>query len=349
MKRPRCGKCPASILSVLLILPILATFTIATPVVGSEKHESSQLDTSESRPDLSSGTTGSEEEITTQFFTVVFDGRVTRVSISPAGAVEEAVKASSPDGRHTLDISSGTIAHGRDGNPINLIQINETQIPQVPDGKVAISKAFDFKPDGVIFSKPVVISLGYDINQLPKNIASVDLAYYSADLKWVELKAKSGSVAEAGKASSLVDHFTTYAVLASKTPAAFKAKNLCISPSSTRTWGIFAFAVRTGTNANVSVDVVNEGGQKGNYLAVLKVNGKEIEKKSVLLEPNLGSKVHFELVGMSQGHYSIEVGGLTGEFRGTLWINWWLIVGVILGTAAVYWLFRRLFFRANSI
>jgi hypothetical protein len=295
-----------------MVLPILATFTIATVVEGSEKHELSQLTTS-SRSIYHPGLRALRK-IKLHSFRVDFEGKITRVPMGPSGEAEETVKASSPDGRHTLEIFSGTIARGRDGKIVNLVQINETQLPPLPDGKVAMSKAYDFKPDGVIFSTPVVISLGYDINHLPKKVASVDLAYYSADLKWVELKANSGSVAEAGKTSSPVDHLTTYAVLASKMPAVFKAKNLSISPSSTRTWGIFAFAVRTGTNANISVDVVNEGGQKGNYSAVLKVNGKEIEKKSVLLEPNQGNKVHFELVGISRGHYSIEVGGLTGEF-----------------------------------
>jgi hypothetical protein len=284
-------------------------------------------------------------EDNTQFLTVDFQGKITRVPLDSSGAITESIEVTSQDGIYTLNIPSGTVSRAPDGSIVDLIRINKTPVPDISEDKLVLSDALSCQPDGISFSKPVVVTLGYDINQLSERIQSINIACYTADLEWVELSAASGKVAGSGQATASIDHFATYALIAKRVPASFQTNHLTISPSSTKSWGAFALWMSTGRNALISLDVTNKGGYPGDYSARLNVNGKMIEEKVISLEPDQNGKLYFEISGMSPGEYSIEVGGLTGEFQAAIWINWWLIAGLVLGLAALYWLLRRYVFR----
>ena len=146
-------------------------------------------------------------------------------------------------------------------------------------------------------------------------------------------------VAELGKISAAVDHFTTFAVLASYSPPAFKLSNLSITPSS-EYWRLLALAERTGETVTITLDVMNNGGQQGTYTAILKVNGKIREVKVISLEPGQTQNIDFIVAGNEPGSYLVEIGDLSGEFESALWIKWWLISGFVVASAFLLWLIR---------
>lgn len=100
-----------------------------------------------------------------------------------------------------------------------LIEIRQAaEVPTLPQNKELVGTAYNFEPSGIVFDKPVHLTLGYEVDQLPQNVISVKLAYYSSQSGWVSLEPESGRVAEVGKASADVGHLTIFAVLAEVSP-----------------------------------------------------------------------------------------------------------------------------------
>jgi len=98
---------------------------------------------------------------------------------------------------------------------VTLIEVKEELVvPALPHNKKLVGTAYNFEPSGAVFDKPVYLALGYDIDQLPQNVTSVKLAYYSTQSEWVSLEPDSGRVAEVGTTGAAVEHFTIFAVLA---------------------------------------------------------------------------------------------------------------------------------------
>lgn len=271
------------------------------------------------------------------YFTVDFQGRITRVPVSSEGAIQNSIYAPSPDGAHLFTMPQGTITLDKVGNIIKLITIRDTQMPSLNETQVSLGLAYDFEPSGVTFSQPVVITLGYDLNQVPNKIESINLAYYS-ESGWIGLAGLPGTIAEAGKVSAPVQHFSTYAVIAKKLPASFRASNLVIKPSENTYWQGLPFIIVKGDKAEISVEVLNNGGVNGDYTGVLKLNDKAFSQQVITLIPDQNGKLIFNATDLKSGNYRVEIGGLTGTLSSTLWINWWLLSGLIIALAAVIWL-----------
>ena len=90
----------------------------------------------------------------------------------------------------------------------------------------------------------------------------------------------------------------------STTPAAFTENNLSISPTK----------AEVGETVTISFDVTNSGGSSGSYAAILRINGSEVETKSVVLNAGESQEVSFTVVKESIGTYAVEVGGLVDTF-----------------------------------
>jgi hypothetical protein len=130
------------------------------------------------------------------------------------------LEAPSPDARHILILDKDTRTVDAQGEVVRLIEIRPAkEVPTLPQNKKLVGIVYNFEPSGSIFDKPVYLTLGYDVNQLPQNVTSVKLAYYNSQSGWVILEPESGRVAEVGKASAAVNHFTLFAVLADVSPA----------------------------------------------------------------------------------------------------------------------------------
>ena len=280
-----------------------------------------------------------------EYFTVDFLGQITNEPISDSGQLLNSLKAPNPDGAHLFEMGKGTRTQDNEGSVVTLIKIRKAaKVPAVSDNIEVVGDAYDFEPSGINFNKPIKLTLGYDINQLPEYVTSITLAYYTTESDWIELEAESGKVAEVGKLTAPVDHFTIFAVLAETNPATFRLSNLTITPSVSKFWRILTFGVRTGKSAIISVEVTNHGGQRGNYTAILTMNGLAVEKKEISLNPGESQKLDFALIENEPGRYIVQIGDLSGELSSDSRINWWLILGLVAAFLGIGWLVKKYVF-----
>jgi uncharacterized repeat protein (TIGR01451 family) len=296
----------------------------------------------------------SSTETTPNYFTVDFLGKITQELATSDGRPIKSMSAPSPDGIHLLEIEANTGASDNAGITVTLLEIREAEVPELPENTKLIGKAYEFKPSGTVFDRPVRLTLGYNVNELPDRVTSVGAAYFTTEDGWTYLDTETTSVAELGKLTAPVNHFTVFAVLATvgaeppppeptstTTPepepepepepgpseALFQVRNLSITPIVTRFFENFAYIVRTGEEALITVEVTNNGGQTGSYAAILIINGVERERTEVTLEPGKTRKVSFTTTDNEPGTYNVVIGDVTGDFLSRLWINWWLIGG----------------------
>jgi hypothetical protein len=298
--------------------------------------------------------------------TVDFLGRITKARLSSTRQILTPLEAQSPDGSHLIQMKKGTKAVDAQGRIVRFIEIIEAEtLPELPPNTVVLGKAYEFRPSGITFNIPFALTLSYDVNELPENVISVVLAYYTADSGWAGLPALEGVVlAELGKLTAVVDHFTVFAILATDVPfpgppfyvpiyvptsphlappppsltptrppvspslAAFETRNLTIIPSVDKILDTFTFVTKVGETCTIAIDIVNYGGQTGQYDATLMVNGIPLEVKQVSIEPGQSKRIEFTIFDNGPGSYVVEVGGQRTEFESYVWINWWLISGL---------------------
>jgi len=168
---------------------------------------------------------------------------------------------------------------------------------------------------------------------------SVNLAYYSIESGWIEVKSESDVVAELGQVTAPIDHFTTFAILAKlPAPAAFELSNLSITTSERKIWELVPLVVRTGKEATITVDATNNGGIPDNYVAILKINDVAKESRVISIEPGQTQKIVFTVEDNEPGTYVVEIGNLSGEFESALRTNWWLILGLAAAFGLILWL-----------
>ena len=163
-----------------------------------------------------SGGGGGIPPLTTNLF-----GKTAETNINYSGIVSKEIKATSADGRLTIDIPKGTKALNKNGSPLySLTAKSNDSPPGPPEGSNIIGLAYDFGPDGATFQPAITFTWSYDPATLPKGVAAKNLviAYYDATAKkWIEV---AGEVDTANnKVTANVTHFTTYAMLGTVTPA----------------------------------------------------------------------------------------------------------------------------------
>lgn len=287
-----------------------------------------------------------------------FLGKITRETADSYGRPIKRIEAPSPDGIHLLEIEALTSASDNASNIVTLIEIREAPAPELPENTRLVGKAYEFNPSGTVFDKPIRLTLGYNVNELPDQVTSVGAAYYTTKDGWIYLETETTSVAELGKLTAPINHFTVFAVLAKVAitpeitppteptpeteptiiPASFNLSNLTITPSVSKFFDKISYIVRTGEEAIITVDVTNNGGQPGSYAVVIILNQTERERKEITLEPGQSQTVSFTVTGNEPGSYTVFIGDLTGDFLSDLWINWWLFAGSIGVIILIIWL-----------
>jgi uncharacterized repeat protein (TIGR01451 family) len=296
-----------------------------------------------------------------QYFVVDFLGEITEEIATGDGRPTNDMAAPDPDGIHLLEIKALTGAVAL-GNTVTRIEIREVASPELPENTQLIGKAYEFKPSMTVFDKPVRLTLGYNVNELPEGVTSVGVAFYNPVVGWTYLEAEATSVAELGKLTAPVNHFTIFAILAEvpasepepepkpepeptpepepelPEPASFGLSNLTITLSEYRVFEQLTYYLRTGAEATITAEITNSGGQTGNYRAVLILNGLEQQGITVTLEPGQTQTVVFDIVAPQTGTYTVAIGELTGEFVSELWVNWWLIAGSGAAVILLAWL-----------
>jgi phosphatidylglycerophosphate synthase len=289
-----------------------------------------------------------------QYFIVDFLGKITREVATSDGRPVKNMAAPSPDGLHLLEIEALTGASVNE-TTVTLLEIREAQAPPLPENTQLVGQALEFTPSGTVFDKPIKLTLGYNVSDLPEGVISVGAAYYTSQDGWVYLDTQSTSVAELGKLTASLNHFTIFAVLAKVTPpqpslipAQFNLNNLSITTSVHRIFEKITYIIRTGEDAFISADVTNNGVQTGTYTAILMINGTERGRKDITLETGQTSTVSFTVTGNERGTYTVVIGTLSGEFVSDLWINWWLIVATIALIILIIWLIRYIIKRRKQ-
>jgi hypothetical protein len=127
------------------------------------------------------------------------------------GVLQEEADDSSPAGNVNVNIPSGAVILGPDGQPIDDFIVTAVDpLPDPPEGGHVLA-AFDFEPNGATFSPGMQITIAFD----PSEVAAgeeVVIGYYNEDTGAWEFI--TGVVNPDGTATFTVNHFSIYAVLA---------------------------------------------------------------------------------------------------------------------------------------
>ena len=88
----------------------------------------------------------------------------------------------------------------------------------------------------------------------------------------------------------------------------------------------------------ITADVTNSGGQEGSYTVILKINGETQATTEITLGAGESEQVDFTVSDNQAGHYLVVLGSLSGEFVSSLWLNWWVIGGIVAALILLGWL-----------
>jgi hypothetical protein len=278
-----------------------------------------------------------------------------------------------PDNQNFLSIDRGTPVICGDcvgcGSYPLLVEITETDdFPPAPEGTeiVAAYECLGYKGgklcSHVTFGKPIVLLLKYDPDALDEDVASVFIARYNPELGEWEPLPPTGGVAAIGELGVFTSMFSTFAVIAELSqpsppeppapppsptpeppppplpPAHFVASGLNITTDKDVTGiGNMIFVIKAGESVKISANVANDGGQSGDYAAVLRINGETKSTREITLGPGQGQELVFNIASLKPGKYVAQIDDLTGEFTVVRWTNWPLIAGLATAFGLLVW------------
>jgi hypothetical protein len=245
---------------------------------------------------------------------------------------------------HNLLLERGTHAPVVGERTYYLIVVRELEeIPPVPENYEAIV-VFNITPADAEFDRDIFLTLGLDEAQLPESALNVTMAYYDdVNGVWVPLEYEAGGPSGVAELtlSAPINHFSVFGVLAELAPppppAHFVATGLSIEPSVEKIWEAVPFVTKTGQSVIITFNLANDGGQEGTYTVVLKLNGQIVDTNTVTLAAEQSKPVTFTRSGLDYGDYDVEVAGLSDTFTASRIINWWLIIGIIVGLGLIIW------------
>ncbi|MDD4984780.1 MAG: hypothetical protein PHQ43_03165 [Dehalococcoidales bacterium] len=243
---------------------------------------------------------GGTPQINTNFF-----GTTGSFNTNSSGVIQTEIKATSADGKLTIDIPVGTKALDKYGNPLTSVTASINSNPPLPPANAnIIGLAYNFLPAGATFVPAITFTWSYDPATLA-GVAEEDLviAYYdTATGEWVELPCVVDEANNEIIAS--VSHYTTFAIIGALKPAAFTLSSLVVSP----------VQVAPGEKVDINLSVANTGGTEGSYTVVLNINGVKEAEKSVTVAAGSIQTVSFSVTKEKAGSYSVAVDGLNGSF-----------------------------------
>jgi hypothetical protein len=234
-----------------------------------------------------------------------FMGEKTRIKINPDGTLQDDVTLTSPDGDWKLEIAKDTQILTADGEAAGEIVAREIteELPPPPDGTIA--KAFELGPSGITFDPPATLKLTLPASELPENVSSVVIAYYSSETGWTEIQTEWNRTDDVVIATVQIVHFTPFAVIYQLIPPPV----LTISDLT-----IFPAQVEPEQEVVITTVVTNSGGSTGNYIVWLKINGMTKTSKRIYVDADTSIVVDFTITREEKGTYQVDVNGLTGEF-----------------------------------
>ncbi|MBA7635594.1 hypothetical protein ES703_43198 [subsurface metagenome] len=276
--------------------------------------------------------------VCSETFVVDFLGEITRGPMQPNGRLCEDLEAPCPDAMHLLEMRKNTRTVDSEGGVVRRIEITEATAPSLPPDSVLVGNAYEFSPSGITFDRSISLTLSYPVGELPVDTLSVAMAYYSEGTGWTVVEAESSQVAEIGSLTSLIDHFSIFAIIAEVPPPELTVADLMVSPEE----------VSPGEDVTISVLVANTGGSTGSVSVVLRVGGEVEDTVEVILAPGASETITFSVTRDEADTYGVTVNGLSGSFTVTeAPFPWWAVgLGAGLGAfllaagASYVWVWR---------
>jgi hypothetical protein len=138
--------------------------------------------------------------------------------ITPDGNVILDSLLISTDGHVSLFLPTGTKILNAQGNPLTSISVVIAPTPPGAPPDRLILSAYDFGLSGATFTPPLILTLSYDPQALPKGSLENDLyiAYWNGS-RWVALSSTVDT--NAHTVSAAISDFTDFAVMARLAPA----------------------------------------------------------------------------------------------------------------------------------
>ena len=274
-------------------------------------------------------TPGGEVPVATAILETSMLGDQNKFEISTEGLVLEPLSLADPGGLFTVALDSGTRMITGDGAVPDRFELTIVEEPVIPadkmavidgktvlDNRVLLSPIYRFTSyvNGAVapvtyFDPAATLIVNYDTDNLPENILTPFVAYYTADGGLIPIEQPPGSAFEIGRAKAQIGHASLFVVAAEllppppPLPARFEVGDLRISSR-----------VAPGQPVIVSLNVANEGETGGSYELYLKIDGIVKMIKRVTLSAMDSQTISFEISDIAVGEHKINVAGLTGQF-----------------------------------
>ncbi|MDD1746288.1 MAG: hypothetical protein LUQ16_00835 [Methanomassiliicoccales archaeon] len=264
-------------------------------------------------------------------------GRITTALLDNEGRATSQVVAFDEARSVSLTIPEGARCVSEDNGTISSIVISKDEgaLP-VEAGQALIGPVYSIdafvsseEQAQVFLDIPATLRINYDPALLPSITETIGLYMHLEGSSWVPLTMAVDSPSYIGQCASIINRSGQVGVIASFDPlesAYFLPSSLTIDPSRQVWWDPIIFASRVGKVIKVTVMLTNIGQVGGVENVTLLVNGNEVEVEQVALGPLETREVTFDLSGMDEGDYEIEVSGLSGHVAVGTDVNWWLII-----------------------
>lgn len=229
--------------------------------------------------------------------------------VTTTGRFLTSITAFSDDRLCRLDITAGTIGLDNDLESLTEITIIPAEeLPPLPEGWYIIGLPYDLGPGGSSFDPAVTLTFKYSPTALSANtnVDNLVLAYYDEALgEWVKLDSIIDTANK--KVTAEITHFTVFALVSVREPAALTVSSLSISP-------VNAVA---GEKVTISIIVTNAGGSDGDYTAALQINSVNEAEKSYTIAAGTSQTISFDVIKEKAGNYNVVLNGLSGSFTVT--------------------------------
>jgi hypothetical protein len=266
-------------------------------------------------------------------------GRITKGLLDSNGRTMEQVMASDDTRSISLMIPKDTLCASEDNQVIRSIVISEEKGSiQTSYGQALVSPVYSItaftssqEQAGEFKNSLGTLRINYDPALLPSITETIGIYTHIEGSVWAPLWIAADSPSYIGQGVGSLNQSGEVGVIATYDPmesAYFMPSDLNIDPSKQVWWDPIIFASRVGEAVRITVMVTNVGQVSGEENVTLTINGQEVDTERVQLGPLESKEVTFDLTGLDEGEYEVEVSGLSGNVVVGMQINWWLIIVV---------------------
>jgi len=194
-------------------------------------------------------------------------------------------------------------------NGVYLFSIRVTTLAEpgpTPEYMEMVGHAYKLGPSGATFAPPVTLAIEYLEALVPAGVLEKNLFIAYWDENKLEWTIADSTADPAGNiVTTQIDHFSTYAVMASTRPAEFSVTDLSVVPDE----------INVGEETTISAMVANTGDLTASYEAILKINDVVTKTIEVTLDGGASQRVSFSITPDAAGKFTISIGGLSGSLE----------------------------------